>query len=149
MIEAIITLQMDRPITKSHYISPGEMEVKLKDGSRIQFDFLGSEKAIDAEETEVVHYRLGCLDKSAFPEAAHLCERMKDVVQLSECYVYTGEHTDPEINLLAIRDFEIIDYSYTGNYLIESTEYVTAKADPRCGARFKFTRRALDEVDIY
>jgi hypothetical protein len=125
-MRAYITLQMDRPIdSDKHYISPGGYEV-MAGGKNYQFDFNESYGSIDKERPDVISFELRDEDYDSFPDIKELREHLHEITELVECYVYTGENGEPEINPLKILSFCISD-SGTGkrSNLPESTEYIT------------------------
>lgn len=109
-MNAELKLKMDRAVEQNkHYISPGGYEVTMNDGSKISFDFLTSQLQIDDIDPSIATIILSGLDTAEFPDAVKLYEHCDDIKKLSECFIYTGEPTDPEINVAQILNFMISD----------------------------------------
>lgn len=116
---AELKLKMDRPIDKTqHYISPGGYEVKLNDGSCIQFDFMDSEGYVDEKDPTIITFILKHSDTDSFPDMNSLTSKYMDICELSECYVFTGEKDEPEINVA-----EILKFIITDEQTVEKTKY--------------------------
>ena len=155
---AQITLKMDRPIDKNkHYISPGGYEVTLKDSSTIAFDFCDSEGYIDELDPSIITFDLHADDYDAFSDMTTLLDRYREIKSLSECYIHTGEHNDPEINVERIINFTLIEKKTepTNNYCKpESTSCINVRHEVISNTddsiahitEYSFTRTALDNV---
>ena len=152
MIYALLDIKMDRPIDKHmHYISPGGYEIGFSDKSTTQFDFLDYEGYIDDEDPSILHCKLKNPDTDAFPNMLSIRKNITKATELIECYIYTGEHDDPEINLDEIISFKIIDDNYNANdyKFIASTDYVTVNIlDNDKTAEFTFTQKLIDTYKI-
>lgn len=106
-MEMYLQLQMDRPIDKDrHYISPGGFEV-VAGGKHYQFDFQDSSGVIDAKRNDVIGFTLTNPDYDSFPDMKELESHINEITELVECFVYTGEHNDAEINPIKILDITI------------------------------------------
>lgn len=106
-MEMFLQLQMDRPIDKEkHYISPGGFEV-IAGGKNYQFDFLTSCGVIDEKRNDVIGFNLTNPDYESFPDMKELESHINEITDLVECFVYTGEHGDAEINPIKILDITI------------------------------------------
>lgn len=86
----------DREIKKEHYISPGGYEVIAKDEKTIQFDFCQFEGNVSENNARVLECLFTNLDTSSFPESVAL--NPKDIMRISEFFVFTGEDDEPEIH---------------------------------------------------
>lgn len=123
-MRANITLKMDRVIDPHrHYISPGGYEV-IADGKSYQFDFMESCGSVSCDDKTIIAFCLSGEDKGAFPEIQELRERMNRINKLTECYIYTGEQDEPEINCLKILGFSIMDSGTGIKQAPESTPFI-------------------------
>lgn len=155
-MKAFLTLRMDRPIEKDkHYISPGGYAVRLDDGSTKEFDFMDSYGYIDDNDPCVIRFELRHPD-SEYPGIYKLCENMYRVTALTECFVYTGESDEPEINVAKIEAFCIVDTNisqmlkHKDKYPVTDTDIVTFKEDKDADQIIaSFSRKALDECWQY
>jgi len=93
---------MDRPVTKEHYISPGIFEFNFN-GKSVRFDFseVHGGKDMISKDPRAVTFELRDLDTVSFPEADILYNEkyLKNIDEIEEFSVYTGEENEPEINL--------------------------------------------------
>ena len=72
-MEAILTLEMDRPIdVNKHCILPQGYEVETKDGNVYMFDFLTSYGFRDRENPAVIQFELYSPDYESFPDTHKL-----------------------------------------------------------------------------
>lgn len=124
-MRAYLTLQFDRPVIKNyHYISPGGYEVKAAN-QKYQFDFNESYGYIDDKDPTIVHFELRDEDYASFPEIEELRHHLHEIDEIIECYIYTGEiNEDPEIHVVAIKEFVISDHNPDQMELPNSTEFV-------------------------
>ena len=102
---------MDRPIDKEkHYYSPGGFEFTFASGETIAFDFNETESLIDENDPTIIHTRMKDLDYDSFPDAKKLDEliRTQKVTKINECYIYTGEECEPDINPVEIKACEFV-----------------------------------------
>lgn len=110
------TITMDRPIdSDKHYISLGGFEFRCDDVP-IQFDFFDYSGGVDTKDPRKLNFELRNLDLSAFPGAKVLLQKdtLKNIEEIIEFFVYTGEAGDPEIFFEKIDD---IGFSLDiGNY---------------------------------
>jgi hypothetical protein len=128
------SILFDRDIDKDrHYISPGGYEMVFG-GKSVQFDFCEYSGYVDENNRRLLHCEVRDPDYDAFPGLKHLTsDDLKNLTEVKEFYVYTGENGDPEIKpvkvtSLGFRNFgepddeldEDIDY----DYLIEHGELV-------------------------
>lgn len=132
-MRAYVTLQFDRPVIKNyHYISPGSYEV-IAAGKNYQFDFNECESYgyswIDGKDSTLVHFELRDEDYDTFPEIKELREHLHEITEIVECYVYTGEvNKDQDINVVAIKEFSILDYNPNRTEFPEDTEFIVCKS---------------------
>lgn len=117
MITMYLKLKMDRP-AQGYYIVPGGYEFVFDDKTHIAFDFYTSSGSILKKDPTVIEFQCDDLDTDAFstPECLNLseddkfqpAEKLKEyltthkITDICECYIYTGEYTDPEINVQSI-----------------------------------------------
>ena len=102
-----ITLKMDRDIQiPEHYVSVGGYELSFANGESVGFDFYESCGSVDPYDKSVIHFELRDLDTDSFPESEKLVRLLltSKVKELVECYVYTGEERESEINPSAITE---------------------------------------------
>lgn len=110
MIRMSLELQMDRPINKEmHYISPGGFEV-IANGVSYQFDFNTSVGVIDDKRNDVIKFNLIDPDYESFPDMIDFESHVNEITNLVECFVYTGEHGEAEINPIRILDITLTTY---------------------------------------
>lgn len=150
MIYALLDIKMDRPIDKNkHYISPGGYEIKFRDNTTMQFDFCDYEGLIDDKDPSILHCKLTHADLDSFPNMINLCNSLSKTTELIECYVYTGEENEPEINLTKILSFIIVDNNYYKNKYVSttSTEFISITINDNI-AEFAFTKKLLDSYKI-
>lgn len=105
-----LRLKMDRPISENdHYISPGGYELCSMDGENISFDFMSYVGKVDQENPDELYCEIKKLDLDSFPDA--LASLTKDFIdklgKIAECYVYTGENENQEINLRNIVSWKL------------------------------------------
>lgn len=113
----------DREIEREkHYISPGGYEIANINGDVLQFDFEDFVGNIDRGNKKVLHVEQRNLDLAAFPEAMRLEQFLCNFGYLSDLYVYTGEHDEPEIN--PVKAYNIVFSENHGDEWIISGEYV-------------------------
>ena len=86
----------DREIQKEHYISPGGYEVITKDEKTINFDFCHFEGNVSEDNSRILNCVFSDLDTSSFPESVNL--NPKDIIRISEFFVFTGEDHDLKIH---------------------------------------------------
>lgn len=150
-MRAYVTFKFDRAVKKDyHYLSPGGFEVVA--GSKdYQFDFLESVGIIDNENPTLVHFELWDLDTDSFPESKELRNHLHEITELKECYCYTGESNDPEINCIGVEKFAIIDYGKGQKSAQENTKFINIccvnKNDFWCFS-YEFSRNLLKTCKI-
>ncbi|MFR5150048.1 MAG: hypothetical protein ACLTER_11310 [Ruminococcus sp.] len=124
-MEAYLRLKMDRLIQKDlHYISPGGYDFETEDGKIYGMDFTLSEGCIDTKDSSIIEFTLKHADYESFPEMAELRNRLEDIVQITEFYIYTGEDGEPEIRPEKILEFQIMDTGTGEKPLPHSTKYI-------------------------
>ena len=128
-----LTVRMDRPITDAHIISPGCYRLRFNEKQSISFDFTESEKIINPDDPSVITLQLTKLDltyntgvsfwKDDYSDYYHirelpscclsdyLTDNIHKITAVDECYIYTGENDDPEINVKEILEmsFDVDD----------------------------------------
>ena len=104
-------LVMDREI-KDHYISPGGYE--LANGKR--FDFLRSIGKVLDQDRHKVKFSVSIFDMD-YAEENGVPEITEDDLKqkFNEFFVHTGEHDDPEIEVIGIED--LVFYLESGDRL--------------------------------
>lgn len=85
-MEAILTLEMDRPIdVNKHCILPQGYEVETKDGNVYMFDFLTSYGFRDRENPAVIQFELYSPDYESFPDTHKLRKEIQNIVRIRDC----------------------------------------------------------------
>lgn len=106
---AEITIRMDREIEPGkHYIMPGGYEVTAS-GKQYQFDFNDCYGHVDVHDKTLVHFIVRDEDDATFPGINELRKHFHQITGFTECFVYTGEYDEPEINPVELVDFSITD----------------------------------------
>lgn len=149
-MRAMLTVVMDRAISKKHYISPGGYYVKIKE-KKYGFDFNESCGWVDANESNVIHFELKNEDCETFPEINELRKRINMIDAFEECYIYTGEIEDLEINPINIREFIIEEYNEELRNVPISTEFIKCETFDATSRyiRYVFTRKLLDTCKFF
>ena len=150
-MRAYIQIKMDRPVDlDKHYLSPGGYEVVIE-GKSYGFDFIEATGSISDEDPTVVSFELRDEDRSTFPEIDEMREKIHLIMEFPECYIYTGERDDPEINCVKIVSFSIMDsgsgikQSPESNGFVE-IEHFQSKYD-WCTI-FHFTDKLLETIKL-
>jgi len=115
-VELYATIQMDRPADEEiHYITPGGYCFCFG-GKSIEFDFSYSGWSVDENDPTIIHISCDTLDTDFSPESAVLEDEhlpFPIVTEIEEFFVYTGEHTDPEINAISLKEVYFAREGYT------------------------------------
>lgn len=108
----VFTLQMDREIDKDkHFISPGGYEFKSNESEEpLQFDFYEYSGYTDSNDKTKILFETKILDDQSFPEITDKLTKSfcKNITEIIEFYIYTGEDEDPELNLSKIIDMNLL-----------------------------------------
>ena len=115
----------DREIKKEHYISPGGYEVITKDETTMQFDFCQFKGWISSDNSRILNCVFSDLDIDSFPESVNL--NPKEIMRISEFFVFTGEDDEPEIHPVKLLSLEFCmdDEEYEVSDVIVKTANVT------------------------
>lgn len=105
-----LDITFDRDVDfETHVLSVGGFEAELNDGTAIQFDFEDEEGSVIAGQdgNRRIHFDLYHLDTDVFPDSKKLSSRsvVQQICRISECFVYTGEYEDPELNVVSVDSF--------------------------------------------
>lgn len=96
----ILTLEMDREIDyDKHFITPGGYYMTDKNGREYAFDFFNTSGMKWSKNPFRIEYTCDGLDLDAFPNGNEIGNHLDSIVSFPECYVWTGEDGDPEINV--------------------------------------------------
>lgn len=122
-MKAFLTLQFDRPVIADyHYLCPGGYAVKTKKRS-YEFDFFEDIGTINKDDPTLVNFECKGLDP-CFKDIEEITDHLNEVIELKECFCYTGETEDPEIHLVKVVEFAILDYGNGTRSVPESTPWV-------------------------
>lgn len=97
------TIKFDREITEEHYIVPGSFTV-MAGGKEYSFDFHDTDCAIDPKHPDTLYYRGKDEDLEAFPETSELQERLSEIDNVVDFYIFTGEDDEPKIYPVKLLD---------------------------------------------
>lgn len=156
-MKAYLTLEFDRPIIKDkHCISPGGYEIRVKDGTLYPFDFCEYYGFIDDKDSTTINFELRNEDEDSFPDIQNLKEHIHEIVEFTECSVYTGETDEEELRPVKIREFIIQDYQPIVTDMPnikskESTEFIVVKMDKDNGGilyTYVFTEKLLNTCPL-
>lgn len=150
-MRAYIQIKMDRPVDlDKHYLSPGGYEMVIE-GKSYGFDFNESIGGVSDEDSTVVSFELRDEDRSTFPEIDEMREKIHLITEFPECYVYTGEKNDSEINCVKIVSFSIMDSGRGIKSPPESNEFVEIEhfqsKDDWCTV-YHFTDKLLETIKL-
>ena len=93
-----LSIDVDRPFTQKHYVSPGSFEIEFENGMKIPFDFYMSERQVSADRKTLV-FLMRDLDTDSFPYAKFLglCLSGLKIKSFNEFYIFPGDYGDDEI----------------------------------------------------
>lgn len=96
-------VRFTRDIDKNmDYLSPGGFEM-IMNGKQVQFDFVRSYGDISEKNHNVCIFRLVEPDIDAFPKFKDVTpEDIKNISEIVECFVYTGEDDESDLDVKAI-----------------------------------------------
>lgn len=137
-------VKFNRPVDKQKdYLSPGGYEMILN-GKPIQFDFMTSYGNLSKTELDVCVFELEEPDIVSFPDFALITPNdIREVSDIIECFVYTGE--DEEHNLEVE---EIIKILFYFPYEDEMKFEVPRKIIDKYNTRLKMERSGIKWVSM-
>lgn len=153
-MRAYLSVKFDRPVDEDkHFISPGGYEVKTSSGMTIGFDFGETIGNIRKDDPTIVDFELRYEDKESFSDMEKLLHSLPEVTQLTECYIFTGEHDDPELNVEKILAFAIEGSDPRITQKPADTEYVTCEVMGQVSEEppiilYTFTEKLLDTLQM-
>lgn len=113
----------DREITDEHYISPGDVCLIDNTGDVFSVGFKSSDQWVYYQNDRVLHIEQWYLELNHFPHVQHLDNHLKNLKEINEFYIYTGEkNEDSEINPVKILNMEFYDED-DKVYKIKSSQY--------------------------
>lgn len=151
-MRAYLSVKFDRPVDKDkHYISPGGYEVKTSGGETINFDFEHGFGAVRMDDPTIMDFEFRDADTFTFPAMEKLLQVLPEVTQMTECYIYTGEQDEPEINVAKILEFSIEGSDPEIMNKPTDTDYVVSEIMGRVEGEppivlYTFTQKLLENV---
>lgn len=113
-IEMFLRMRFNREVDKQEdYISPGGYEMVMN-GRMVQFDFCSSYAEVCQYNPAMVNFVLKNIDVAAFPDFANVTEDdLKNISSITDCYVYTGEDKETDLEAVSIKGLSFLIVSQT------------------------------------
>ena len=104
IVEMEIQVKFNRPVDlEKDYIVPGGYSMTM-DGKDVEFDFCQSSSGISNEDSSVVIFSVTDMDYASFPGLKKLrIKDLKNISSISECFVYTGEPGESDLEVESIK----------------------------------------------
>lgn len=104
IIEMEVQVEFNRPVDQDKDgIVPGGYEMVMN-GNQVEFDFCNSSSGISNEDPMVVIFNVTNMDYASFPTLKNLnISDLKNISQINECYIYTGEPGESDLRVKSIK----------------------------------------------
>ena len=104
IVEMEIQVKFNRPVDlEKDYIVPGGYSMTM-DGKDVEFDFCQCSSGISNEDSSVVIFSVTDMDYASFPDLKKLrIKDLKNISSISECFVYTGEPGESDLEVESIK----------------------------------------------
>jgi len=109
IVEMELQVKFNRPVDlEKDYIVPGGYSM-IMDGKEVEFDFCHTSSGISNEDSTVVIFNVDGMDYASFPNLKNLrLKELKNISSINECFVYTGEPGESDLEVEAINNILFI-----------------------------------------
>lgn len=103
VVEMELQVKFNRNIDlDKDYITPGGYEMVMN-GRTVEFDFCNSYSAVHMDDSTIGIFHLENMDVFSFPELKKIrLKDLKNVTSINECYVYTGEDGESDLEVVSV-----------------------------------------------
>ena len=90
------------------YICPGGFEM-IMNGKHVDFDFTAFQFNLMADNDRACCFNLRKPDFSSYPKLKKItAKELKNVSEIKECFIYTGEPEDTDLKVVSVKKIEFV-----------------------------------------